>query len=133
MNNAVFRVKNLTKAFGKQVILDNIDLDIRSGEIIGLIGASGSGKTTFLNTLIGFLRPDEGDVEFRQSHFLSTSEAEIYRSVFSKQRVVKQIYGFASQLPSFYGDLTTQENLKYFGNLHNLSKDAINSNVKTLL
>ncbi|MFP4118454.1 MAG: ABC transporter ATP-binding protein [Candidatus Woesearchaeota archaeon] len=133
MGKDIFRVQKVTKAFGSRVILDNINLDIVSGEIIGLIGASGTGKTTLLNTLIGFLRPEEGDVLFRRDHLLSTSDSEIFRSVFQKQQVVKQVYGFASQVPSFYGDLTTQENLKYFGNLHNLSKDAINSNVKTLL
>ncbi|MFW6378589.1 MAG: ABC transporter ATP-binding protein [Nanoarchaeota archaeon] len=133
MPNPIFRVKNLTKAFGKMVVLDDISLDIRSGEIIGLIGASGSGKTTFLNTLIGFLRPEGGDVEFRLSHLLSTSDSEIYRSVFSKQRMVKQIYGFASQVPSFYGELTAKENLRFFGNLHNMSSDAIDANMKTLL
>ncbi|MFW5865500.1 MAG: ABC transporter ATP-binding protein, partial [Nanoarchaeota archaeon] len=115
------------------IVLDDISLDIRSGEIIGLIGASGSGKTTFLNTLIGFLRPEGGDIEFHLSHLLSTSDSEIYRSVFSKQRMVKQIYGFASQVPSFYDELTAKENLRFFGNLHNMSSDAIDANMKTLL
>ncbi|MGM5481010.1 MAG: ABC transporter ATP-binding protein [Nanobdellota archaeon] len=133
MTKPIFRVRGVSKAFGNHVILDDINLDIHSGEIIGLIGASGSGKTTFLNTLIGFLRPENGDVQFRLSHLLATSDSEIYRSVFKKQKTVKHVYGFASQVPSFYGELTTTENLKYFGNLYDLSKDAISSNVKTLL
>ena len=133
MSEPVFKVRGVSKAFNEHVVLDNIDLDIYSGEIIGIIGASGAGKTTFLNTLIGFLRPDKGDVQFRLNHLLAYKNSYIYRSVFKKQTLVKQVYGFASQVPSFYGDLTTRENLEYFGLLYNLSKDAIRSNSETLL
>lgn len=133
MQEPIFKVKGVSKSFGNHVVLDEIDLDIYSGEIIGLIGASGAGKTTFLNTLIGFLRPDKGDIQFRLNHLLAYKNSYIYRSVFKKQSLVKKVYGFASQVPSFYGDLTTLENLEYFGLLHNLSKDAIKSNAETLL
>ncbi|MBN1175290.1 ABC transporter ATP-binding protein [Candidatus Woesearchaeota archaeon] len=133
MQEPVFKVRGVSKAFNEHVVLDNIDLDIYSGEIIGIIGASGAGKTTFLNTLIGFLRPDKGDIQFRLNHLLAYKNSYIYRSVFKKQSLVKQVYGFASQVPSFYDDLTTKENLEYFGLLYNLSRDAIKSNAETLL
>ena len=51
MAKPIFRVRSISKSFGHHVVLDNVSLDIYSGEIIGLIGASGTGKTTFLNTL----------------------------------------------------------------------------------
>lgn len=133
MQEPIFKVRGVTKAFHEHMVLDNIDLDIYSGEIIGLIGASGAGKTTFLNTLIGFLRPDKGDIQFRLNHLLAYKNTYTYRSVFKKQNLVKKVYGFASQIPSFYDDLTTIENLEYFGLLHNLSRDAIRSNAETLL
>lgn len=133
MGEPIFKVRGISKAFNEHVVLDNIDLDIQSGEIIGIIGASGAGKTTFLNTLIGFLRPDKGDIQFRLNHLLSYKKSYIYESVFKKQNLVKKVYGFASQSPSFYGDLTTKENLEYFGTLHNLNKETIKSNTETLL
>lgn len=133
MSEPIFKVRGVSKAFREHVVLDNIDLDIYSGEIIGIIGASGAGKTTFLNTLIGFLRPDKGDIQFRTTHILNHKNSYVYRSVFKKQNIVKKVYGFASQVPSFYDDLTTRENLEYFGLLHNIAKDTIKSNAETLL
>ncbi len=133
MGEPIFRVQNVSKSFGTHVVLDNINLDINSGEIIGIIGASGAGKTTFLNALIGFIQPDKGDILFRLDHLLSYRNSYIYRSVFKKQQLVKKVYGFASQQPSFYDELTTKENMVYFGLLHNLNMDAVRSNSETLL
>ena len=61
----IIQLKNLTKQYGKKEVLKNLSLEINQGEIFGIIGMSGSGKTTFLNTLIGFLEPEEGDVLYQ--------------------------------------------------------------------
>lgn len=133
MVEPIFKVEHMSKMFSGYTVLEDISLEIMPNEIIGIIGASGSGKTTFLNVLIGFLRPDRGDVQFRLSHLLSYKKNAIYRSVYDKQEIVKTVYGFASQVPSYYDELTVKENLDYFGSLHNLSKDAVSSNSETLL
>ena len=133
MSEPIFRIRNVRKSYGNHTVLNSIDLDIQQGEIIGIIGGSGAGKTTFLHTLIGFIKPDEGDIEFRMNHLLSYKSAYVYKSVYAKQRLVKKIYGFASQLPSFYDELSPSENLEYFGLLHGLDKQTIKTNKKVLL
>jgi ABC-2 type transport system ATP-binding protein len=133
MTEPIFKIEHITKRFGDHLVLNDISFDIRKGEIFGIIGASGSGKTTLLNTLIGFIRPDTGDILFRFEHLLDFQKAMTFRSVFKKQESVKRVYGFAAQVPSFYDNLTVRENLEYFGSLYNLSKDAIKTNVETLL
>lgn len=60
----ILRITNLTKAFGGLVAVKNLNLDVAEGEILGLIGPNGSGKTTSFNLISGFLRPDNGLVLF---------------------------------------------------------------------
>ena len=134
MDNTVVRIANLSKSFSNKIVLRGIDMDILSGEILGIIGMSGHGKTTFLNTLIGFLRPETGDVEFKLEHLLDYENAnDQFRSVYSATDEAKRIFGFAAQNPSFYLDLTVEENLDYFCALYGLSSDIRRTNTKILL
>jgi len=133
MSIPVFKVKGVSKVFDRRIILDNVDLDINAGEIFGLIGASGSGKTTLLNIVIGFLKPEAGDVEFRNEHLLDHKDSQSFRSVFKYPDDLKRIIGMASQVPSFYTNLTIKENLEYFGTLYGLNKDTLKSNTTTLI
>jgi ABC-type branched-subunit amino acid transport system ATPase component len=59
------KVQGLCKSFGGLLAINNVDFAIEEGEIIGLIGPNGSGKTTILNLLTGFLKPDAGTVTFK--------------------------------------------------------------------
>jgi len=134
MSNIVLKIVDLTKKFGKKTILNKVNLDIRSGEIFGIIGLSGSGKTTLLNTIIGFLQPEGGDILFKLEHLLEYNDDKIsYRSVFKNVNDIKKSFGFAAQTPSFYHKLSSVENLQYFGNLYNLSNDIRNTNSEILL
>ena len=68
MNNGLadplaIRVTGLRTAFGDKVIHDNLDLEVRRGEILGVVGGSGSGKSVLLNTILGLQQPDAGHVE----------------------------------------------------------------------
>jgi len=129
----LFKIRNVSKYFGEKKIVSNINFNIMPGEILGIIGASGSGKTTILNMLIGFLRPETGSIAFRFDHLLSFKNSQVYREVSKKQINIKKMIGFAAQTPSFYSELTIQENMKYFGSLFDLSKDALDSNIESLL
>jgi len=132
----ILRIQRLTKRYGSKKVLKNISLDIYEGEIFGLIGASGTGKTTLLRTIIGYLCPEEGDVKFRYDYFArkkNRSGNMVYASVYSQQKIAKNIFGFASQEPSFYSALSVRENLKYYGSLFNMPSKALNSNIDILL
>jgi ABC-2 type transport system ATP-binding protein len=132
----ILKIQNLSKRFGKRKILRNVSLDIYEGEIFGLIGASGTGKTTLLKTIIGYLAPEEGDVQFRYDYYIKKKSKEgkpVYASVYRQQKVARNLFGFASQEPSFYSKLTVRENMKYFGSLYNMPKKALDSNIDILL
>ncbi|MFW5835142.1 MAG: ATP-binding cassette domain-containing protein, partial [Pseudomonadota bacterium] len=57
------RLEGIVNAFGRHVVHDGLDLDVRTGEILGLVGGSGSGKSVLLRTIVGLLRPRAGRVE----------------------------------------------------------------------
>lgn len=134
MSDAVIKIIDLTKRFGKRTVLNKINLEINSGEIFGIIGLSGSGKTTLLNTLIGFLEPEAGDVRFKIEHLLGFKDDETqYRSVYNNVLDVKKTFGFAAQEPSVYSQLNSLENLDFFGKLYGLSKDIRKTNMEILL
>ena len=61
----LIKVRNLTVRFGTKTILNEVDLDINKNDIFGIVGLSGSGKTTILNTLIGSLEPVSGEVFYK--------------------------------------------------------------------
>jgi ABC-2 type transport system ATP-binding protein len=131
-SNPILKIQTLHKSFGQKKVLKGIDLDIFEGEIIGLVGASGGGKTTLLKNLIGFLTPERGDIKFSHSSFVG-SQSSKYESIYKHHSLTKNIFGFASQNPSFYAKLTVKENLEYFGNLYNLSKKSLETNINILL
>jgi ABC-2 type transport system ATP-binding protein len=133
MSTPIFKVKGVSKVFDRRVVLDNIDLEINAGEIFGIIGASGSGKSTLLSILIGFLKPETGEVSFRTEHLLEHKDSHIFKSVFKHTDELKKVVGMAAQNPSFYTTLTVKENLNYFGTLYSLTPDTLKSNVTTLI
>ena len=59
----IIEVKGLRTQFGEQVVHDNLDLTIERGEIMGIVGGSGSGKTVLLHAIIGLLRPQAGTIK----------------------------------------------------------------------
>ncbi|MDD5133641.1 MAG: ABC transporter ATP-binding protein [Candidatus Nanoarchaeia archaeon] len=114
-------IRNLTKIFGKNTVLDNLNLEIPYNKIFGIIGENGSGKTTLLNTLIGFLKPEKGTILFQSL------------DIFKDMRGVETRFGFATQAGSFYPKLTVEENLYYFGKLYSIPRKELKERVRKLL
>ncbi|MBN2142906.1 ABC transporter ATP-binding protein [Candidatus Woesearchaeota archaeon] len=136
MVGEILKIENLSKSFGKKAILKSISLNVEEGEILGVIGASGSGKTTLLKTIIGFHKPESGDVKFR--HFGLLDEGKKVRrdpfvSVYDESSFAKNMFGFASQTPSFYDNLQVRENMLYFGALYGLGQKELETNINILL
>lgn len=129
MVQVVLKIEKVKKHFDSNKVIDGVSLNIESGEIFGIIGSSGSGKTTFLKTIVGFLPIDSGNIYFN----LSKNETPKLMSVFSNSDLIKKRFGFAAQHPSFYEKLTVLENLDYFGALYDLGKEARLTNISTLL
>ena len=62
MPEPLLQIRNLTKRFGKLVAVDGLDLEVRAGEVIGLLGVNGAGKTTVMNMILGLTIPNEGTI-----------------------------------------------------------------------
>ena len=117
----LIQIKDLTKKFGDNTVLDNINLEIPEGKIFGIIGINGSGKTTLLRILIGFYNIDKGKIIFKN------------KDVTKNIGEVRKIFGFATQNNCFYDKLSVKENLEYFGSLYGLSENIIQENISRIL
>jgi ABC-type uncharacterized transport system ATPase subunit len=63
--NSLLEMRGIVRCFGDLRANDNVDIDVRSGEILGLLGENGSGKSTLMKVLFGMLAPDAGSISFR--------------------------------------------------------------------
>src|SRR5919204_3542414 len=94
------------KRFGAVEALAGLDVQVRAGEIYGLLGPNGSGKTTFIRCLAGLVRPDAGSITVLGQRPLAAVQAG---------RV-----GYMTQAAALYGDLSVGENLSFFAKLEGL-------------
>lgn len=105
------------RRFGDVLALDDFSLSARAGEIVGLVGANGSGKTTFVETVIGLIRPDQGSVRVCGIDMLR------------HPRRGRTHIGVAPQETALYISATVKENLRVFGGLSGLRRAALRSAV----
>jgi ABC-2 type transport system ATP-binding protein len=104
--SALAKATNLVCRYGALVAVNDLSLEVRRGEMFGLIGPDGAGKTTTLKTLLGLHVPASGSVE--------TCGVEPRR----QRRQLAQRVGYLSQSFSLYGDLTVDENIGFFAEVH---------------
>ena len=104
----MIQIHNVVKSFKGHTAVDNLSLEVEKGEILGLLGANGAGKSTTINMLLGFIAPDSGTVSINQ---IDTS---------SKAKVVRKLIGYIPENVNLYPYLSGLENLDYFCKLAGL-------------
>ena len=120
--SAILKLEKLSLKFGRKIILDNMSLQLNSGQILGLLGPNGVGKTTIFNLITGLVLPDFGSIIINSEKI---NKYPIY------QRTLKFKIGYVPQYGGFFHDLTVYENLKAIAEItiQNTSyrKEKINS------
>ncbi len=112
MSTPVVRLDGLVKRFGDFTAVDHVSLEIARGEIFGILGPNGSGKTTTIRMLCGLMSPTSGTAD--------VAGADIARE---PDRVKSRI-GYMSQLFGLYRDLTVDENLEFYAGVYELGARA---------
>ena len=121
--DAIIRAVGLTRRFGEITALDHLDLEVERGEIFGLVGPDGSGKTTTLRLLCGLLDPSEGEA-WVAGHNVRQVDS------------VKDQIGYMAQRFGLYGDLTVEENMIFYAELFGIARaerDRLMSQLLTMI
>ncbi|MGA2595809.1 MAG: ABC transporter ATP-binding protein [Bryobacteraceae bacterium] len=108
---SIVRAINLTRRFGPLTAVDHLNIEIPKGEIFGLVGPDGAGKTTTLRLLCGLIDPTEGEAWV------------VGHNVARDLNAVKDQIGYMAQRFGLYGDLTVQENMDFYGDLFGIGKE----------
>ncbi|HEU4571201.1 MAG TPA: ABC transporter ATP-binding protein [Candidatus Limnocylindrales bacterium] len=115
------RTNRLTKRYEERVAVDRLDLEVRAGEIFGLLGQNGAGKTTTILMLLGLTEPTSGEAR--------VVGLDPERSPLE----VKRRVGYLPDAVGFYGDLTGRQNLRYTARLNGLPRDAAEARIGDVL
>ena len=102
-SKSILRLDKISLKFGRKIILDNLSLKLNTGQILGLLGPNGVGKTTLFNIITGLVSPDFGSIVINSQ---MVNKYPIY------QRTLKYKIGFVPQHGGYFHDLTVNENLK---------------------
>ncbi len=117
---ALLEIKNFTKRYGDVVAVDNLNLSVDRGELFGFLGPNGAGKTTTIKTIVGLLRPDEGQITIGGYDIVTQPEQ------------AKRLIGYIPDNPYIYDRLTGREFLELVGSLYGMDKKLIQERIEFL-
>ncbi len=121
MSDVVVSTKGLTRRFGENTAVNNLDLEIRTGQIYGFLGPNGCGKTTTMRMLTGLLTPSSGAIEV------------LGRSMPEAAEPLKNEIGYMTQIFSYYRDLTVLENLWFAAEIYGIPAKSAAGRIDELL
>jgi phospholipid/cholesterol/gamma-HCH transport system ATP-binding protein len=100
----IIALRGIVNRFGKQVVHNGVDLDVKRGEVMGIVGGSGTGKSVLLRTIIGLNRPAEGTIEILGKSMLEMNERD--------RRQIEERWGVLFQNGALFSSLTVAENIE---------------------
>lgn len=121
---SILKLEKISLKFGRKIILDNLNLKLNNGQILGLLGPNGVGKSTIFNLITGLLSPDYGSI-FINSELVN--KFPIY------QRTLKFKIGFVPQYGGFFHDLTVYENLNAIAEITISNKSYRDEKIDSLI
>ena len=105
VDDAIIKVRDLTVGFNGKLILEHLDLDVKRGEILGFVGASGSGKSVLTRTIIGLLRKINGSIAVFGVDMDAADEAE--------RRAVERRWGVLFQHGALFSSMSVRQNIQF--------------------
>jgi len=115
--NPAINIEGVTKKYGKEVAVSNLNLKIPQGEVFGFIGPNGAGKTTTIKMLTGLLKPSHGKIVIKGVDIQESPE------------LAKRVIGYIPDNPFLYDALSGREFLQFVGGLYGMNKSLINERI----
>ena len=123
-NNSILKLEKISVKFGKKTILDSLNLNLNNGQILGLLGPNGVGKSTIFNIITGLISPDYGSIYINSE---KVNNFPIY------ERTLKFKIGFVPQYGGYFHDLTVYENLNAIAEITVKDKSIRNQKINSLV
>ncbi len=117
----MIEIKNVTKKYGKVIAVDNINFEVKNGEIVGLLGPNGAGKSTTMNMITGFIEPTEGTIII-DGYDMS-----------KKPKKAKREMGYMPEGVPLYADMTVREFVKFMAEIKRVDKRERNVKVEKVI
>lgn len=105
MAETIVKVRNVFKSFGEHKILNGVDLDIEEGRITAVIGKSGTGKSVLLKNIIGIMKPDKGEIFFRDKDIVKMNKEELLE--------IRKNIGYLFQDAALFDFMSVEDNIKF--------------------